>query len=160
MNSSNSLSRDVSLIFSDVLKNGSESSSNASNSSSVTSSMTSMRNHVSSLDVSGFKVFSESDAYNKYGIRLMLAPRSAKARYSTEFAKDINECLYALSDGGSVLVCLEEDGSTSFLASSTLSSLSSWMIVVLAFGLTGGSYVLQLRVNTTFTCSFRAGDGR
>nr|GEV15252.1 hypothetical protein [Tanacetum cinerariifolium] len=35
----------------------------------------------------GFKVFSESDAYGEYGIRLMLAPRSAKARYSTEFTK-------------------------------------------------------------------------
>ncbi|GKE97512.1 hypothetical protein Tco_0020863, partial [Tanacetum coccineum] len=37
------------------------------------------------------------------------------------------------------------------------SSLSSWMMVVLAFGLTGGSYVLSLHVNTAFTCSFRAG---
>nr|GEW09822.1 integrase, catalytic region, zinc finger, CCHC-type, peptidase aspartic, catalytic [Tanacetum cinerariifolium] len=38
-------------------------------------------------DLDGFKVFSESDAYNEYGIRLMLAPRSANARYSIEFAK-------------------------------------------------------------------------
>ncbi|GKG50837.1 hypothetical protein Tco_0538961, partial [Tanacetum coccineum] len=45
MNSLNFLSRDVSLIFSDVFKNGSETSSNASNSSSVTSSITSMRKH-------------------------------------------------------------------------------------------------------------------
>ncbi|GKG38373.1 hypothetical protein Tco_0460085, partial [Tanacetum coccineum] len=29
-----------------------------------------------------------SEAYSKYNIRLMLAPRSAKARYSTEFARD------------------------------------------------------------------------
>ncbi|GJZ65524.1 hypothetical protein Tco_0622220 [Tanacetum coccineum] len=34
------------------------------------------------------------------------------------------------------------------------------MMVVLAFGLTGGSYVLPLRVNAAFTCSFRAGGGR
>ncbi|GKA38106.1 hypothetical protein Tco_0724671 [Tanacetum coccineum] len=40
-----------------------------------------------------------------------------------------------LLGGGSDLVCLEEDGSTSFLALSTSSSLSSWMMVVLAFGL-------------------------
>ncbi|GKG32875.1 hypothetical protein Tco_0430385, partial [Tanacetum coccineum] len=62
--------------------------------------------------------------------------------------------------GGSNLVCLEEDGSTSFSASSTSSSLSSWMTVVLAFGLTGELYVKPLRVNTTFTCSFRAEGGR
>nr|GEZ32630.1 reverse transcriptase domain-containing protein [Tanacetum cinerariifolium] len=50
MNSLNSISRDVSLIFLDVLKNGSESFSNASNSSSVASSITSMRKHVSLLE--------------------------------------------------------------------------------------------------------------
>nr|GFA22624.1 hypothetical protein [Tanacetum cinerariifolium] len=48
MNYTNSWSRDDSLIFSDVAKNGLESSSNASNSSSVTSSLISMRKHVSS----------------------------------------------------------------------------------------------------------------
>ncbi|GJS26929.1 hypothetical protein Tco_0487549 [Tanacetum coccineum] len=31
-----------------------------------------------------FKVFPESEAYSEYGIRLMLTPRSAKARYSTK----------------------------------------------------------------------------
>ncbi|GKG54603.1 hypothetical protein Tco_0560258, partial [Tanacetum coccineum] len=30
------------------------------------------------------KVFLESEAYSRYGIRLMLVPRSTKARYSTE----------------------------------------------------------------------------
>nr|GEW09202.1 hypothetical protein [Tanacetum cinerariifolium] len=60
------------------------------------------------------------------------------------------------SGGGSLLACLEEDDSNSFLAASTSSSLSSWMTVVLAFGLTGEPYIKPLRVNTAFTCSFRA----
>ncbi|GJT59076.1 hypothetical protein Tco_1002609 [Tanacetum coccineum] len=64
------------------------------------------------------------------------------------------------SSSGSDLAFLEEDGSTSFSASSASSSLSSWMIVVLAFGLIGGSYVLPLHVNTAFTCSFQVGGGR
>ncbi|GKG27321.1 hypothetical protein Tco_0403024, partial [Tanacetum coccineum] len=62
--------------------------------------------------------------------------------------------------GGSLLACLVEDGFNSFSASSTSSSLSSWMIVVLAFGFTGESYVKPLRMNTEFTCSFRADGGR
>ncbi|GJU42408.1 hypothetical protein Tco_1195365 [Tanacetum coccineum] len=61
--------------------------------------------------------------------------------------------LYALSGGGSVSVCWEEDSSSSFSFLSASSSLSSSMMVFLAFGLTGGSYVLPMRVNTTFTCS-------
>ncbi|GKF75975.1 hypothetical protein Tco_0225419, partial [Tanacetum coccineum] len=32
----------------------------------------------------GFEVFPESEAYSEYGIRLMLAPRSAKANYSID----------------------------------------------------------------------------
>ncbi|GJS59980.1 hypothetical protein Tco_0654764 [Tanacetum coccineum] len=78
-------------------------------------------------------VFLKSDAYNEYGIRLMLTPRSAKDRYLTEFTKDINEgrqgyaifSLYALSGGGTDLSFLEEVGSSSFSASSASSSISS-----------------------------------
>nr|GEW50812.1 hypothetical protein [Tanacetum cinerariifolium] len=200
MNYLNSWSRDDSLIFSDMVENGLESLRNAAS----------------------FKVFPESEAYSEYGIRLMLAPRSAKARYSTKpatvhgimklpgspsldpsrtsrnwacqlghqrgrFSPSYFCCsrdpsrtsrnwacqlgpqrgvwynifgLYALSGGGSLLVCLEEDGSTSFSASSASSSLSSRITVVLAFGLTGESYVKPLLVDTAFTCSFRAEGGR
>ncbi|GKE47025.1 hypothetical protein Tco_1478283, partial [Tanacetum coccineum] len=47
-------------------------------------------------------VFLESDAYSEYGIRLMLAPRLAKAKHSTEFAKvhGIRKLLGSPSLGG------------------------------------------------------------
>ncbi|GJU90253.1 hypothetical protein Tco_1302676 [Tanacetum coccineum] len=103
-----------------------------------------MRGTLSSSSIC-FKVFPESEAYSEYGIRLMLAPRSAKARYSTQ---------PAMVHGIKKLPGLPS------LGAEASSSLSSWMTVVLAFGLTGGSYVKPLHVNTAFTCSFRAEGGR
>nr|GFA70471.1 hypothetical protein [Tanacetum cinerariifolium] len=82
----------------------------------------------------GFKVFSKSDAYNEYGIRQELVLNDGKAFFLQEGSRDLLHLTFvaheALSSGGSDLVCLEEDGSTSFSALSTSSSLSSWIMVV------------------------------
>ncbi|GJY37135.1 hypothetical protein Tco_0422513 [Tanacetum coccineum] len=54
--------------------------------------------------ITGFKVFPESEAYSEYGIRLMLAPRSAKVRYSTDRAMvhGIKKLIRSPSLGGSL----------------------------------------------------------
>ncbi|GKD73273.1 hypothetical protein Tco_1331555 [Tanacetum coccineum] len=62
-----------------------------------------MRGTLSSSSIC-FKVFPESEEYNEYGIRLMLAPRSAKARYSTDpaMAHGIKKLPGSPSVGGSL----------------------------------------------------------